>query len=187
LGVIAQIIFWSYVAPVVGANSIQNTKIEPIPCLNETIDVKGRGCLKYDEDIKGCHPINCWKWNKIKGQCEEDGKPYLPALVLQSIPVTGAFGSGFGNMGRWDIFGTYLLVIFGGACLICCVTAVTSQSEETEEVAAAKICCIYGCGCIWSIAIFVMWVWGISVIANKGVNAPWTDYLGNSIMCPLVN
>ena len=24
------------------------------------------GCLKYEESIDGCRPINCWKWDEIK-------------------------------------------------------------------------------------------------------------------------
>ena len=31
-----------------------------------------------------------------------------------------------------------------------------------------------------------MWIWGIVVIANKEVDAPWKDWKGNEIMCPLV-
>ena len=96
----------------------------PIPCNPGTTGLNcicPGNCLTYYNSTGGCHPNDCWKWNTIKNQCEEDGKPYIPALVLQGIPFTGMFGSGFGNMGRWDIFLNYMMYIFGGCIAICCL------------------------------------------------------------------
>jgi hypothetical protein len=203
VGVIGQIIFWSFVAPVVGAASInirglQEINVpEPIPCNPGTNgsscvcpDVTKStftGCLKYQESTNGCHPINCWKWNDIKSNCEEAGKPFIPALVLQAIPFTGYFGSGFGNMGRWDIFGTYWLVIGCGCLCSCCMglgAHCASQADDKTEAAA----CGGRCGsCLLSIAMTTMWIWGIVVVANKEVDAPWTNYKGEDIMCPMID
>ena len=203
VGVIAQLIFWSFLAPAVGATP-QNirglNKIaelpEPIPCnpgTNGTSCVcpdKTRsdftGCLKYQESTNGCHPINCWKWNKIKGQCEEAGKEWLPGMILQCIPFTGVFGSGFGNVGRWDIFGTYMTIIFGGCLATCCCGCICNFMHKEEEKAAATKGGSKCCSCLISVAILVMYIWGIVVMANKEIEAPWTDYLGNPIMCPLI-
>tara|TARA_Y100000389_G_scaffold123003_1_gene120287 strand:- start:614 stop:1264 length:651 start_codon:yes stop_codon:yes gene_type:complete len=166
-------------------------KIDAIPCNKGTNGTNcvcpNINCLVYNEKINGCHPVDCWKWNFIKQSCEETGKEMLGSLILQGIPVTGVFGSGFGNMGRWDIFGIYWLIWGSGCCLTClcgCMGRCVGSSEEDKEVglkAGAR------CGsCIMSIAIAVMWIWGIVVIANKDIEAPYKDWEGNDIMCPLI-
>jgi len=166
------------------------SSVKPIPCNPGTSSINcvcpNTECLKYNNKTGGCHPIDCWKWNKIKSQCEEDGKPFMPAIILQGIPFTGYFGSGFGNMGRWDIFGTYWLVI-GCGCLCTCFMSMTATccSSDNDKEAAGKLCSSCG-GCLVSIAMTVMWIWGIVVIATKEVDAPWTDWEGNQIYCPLV-
>ena len=38
----------------------------------------------------------------------------------------------------------------------------------------------------WSVAILVLWIYGIIVIANKEIKAPYKDWEGNDIMCQLV-
>ena len=144
-------------------------------------------CLMYVNLSGGCHPINCWSYSEIKKECSEAGKEFVPALVLQSIPLTGVFGAGFGNMDRWDIFATYMGVMFGGCCLIClcaCIPAITNAEQDSGN-RMSKLASNCG-GCIWAISILVLWIWGIVVIANKEVDAPWTDWQGNSISCPLV-
>lgn len=169
---------------------LQNS-FKPIPCnpgTNRTSCVcPNINCLKYNEKIDGCRPINCWKWNTIKQNCENAGKEFLPALVLQAIPITGVFGSGFGNMGRWDIFGTYMIVIFGGCTFICFCgigcSCIFKNSEDTETWVKLGTNCG---GCLLSLLIVVLWIWGIVVIANKEVEAPWNDWEGNEIMCPLI-
>jgi hypothetical protein len=164
--------------------------IEPIPCNPGTNGTScicpNIQCLEYSEKIHGCHPIDCWKWNEIKTQCEEAGKEFLPAIILQAIPVTGAWGSGFGNMGRWDIFGTYWIVLGCGCLCSCCLSLVAkgvSKAEDNTE--AVMVGCRCG-SCLLSVAMTIMWIWGIVVIANKEVDAPWSDWEGNGIYCPLI-
>jgi len=189
------VIIWSSIANAASINirgrELRNLiNIEPIPCNPGTNGTScicpNIECLEYSEKIHGCHPIDCWKWNKIKTQCEEVGKPYISAVVLQAIPFTGYLGSGFGNMGRWDIFGTYWLVI-GCGCLCSCMGAGACCISGTEDKREER--CMIGCNfgiCLLSISMTIMWVWGIVVIANKEVDAPWSGWEGNKIMCPLI-
>lgn len=205
IGMITQIIYWTLFvilwSSFVNGDSIRGLKeiidYKPIPCnpgtngssciCPDVIKSDFTGCLKYEESINGCHPINCWKWNEIKNQCEEDGKPFVPAIILQSIPFTGAFGSGFGNIGRWDIFGTYMIIVFGGCLFVCCCGMGCSCATKDKDDKDSFVKLGTNCGaCIWSIAITSMWIWGIVVIANKEVDAPFWDWKGNKIMCPLV-
>ena len=162
----------------------------PIPCNPNTIGLNcicPGNCLTYYNSTGGCHPNDCWMWNKIKNQCEEDDREFIPAIILQSIPLTGAFGSGFGNMGRWDIFGTYMIVMFGGCAFICCCGMGCACASKNSEDSETWVKLGTKCGStLLSIAIISMWIWGIVVIANKEVEAPWTDWKGNEIMCPLV-
>ena len=166
----------------------------PIPCNTGTEGpncICPGNCLTYYNSTGGCHPNDCWKWDSVKAQCVESGKEYLPALILQGIPLTGYFGSGFGNMGRWDIFGIYMGVMFGGCALICfCACCVACKVANSEEIHKDNTECgklITNCnGCLLSIALTTLWIWGIVVIANKEVEAPWTDWKGDTIMCPLV-
>ena len=144
-------------------------------------------CLTWDNKTQTCYSIDCWKYDSVKEECQKDGKPFTPAIILQAIPFTGAFGSGFGNMGRWDIFSTYMIVVFGPLVLValimcCCVGWDVNNDDKT----AMMMCCIQCLACLWAITIMVLWIWGIVVIASKEVEAPWTDHAGNSIMCPLV-
>ena len=168
---------------------------DPIPCNPGTTGLNcicPGNCLTYYNSTGGCHPNDCWKWNAMKDQCQEDGKPYVPAIILQGIPFTGMFGSGFGNMGRWDIFLNYMLYIFGGCLTICCFNMCASMAhltndDEPEEDKPICVKLISKCGtCLWTIGILVLYIWGIVVIANKEVDAPWIDWQGNPIFCPLV-
>ena len=144
-------------------------------------------CLKWDNQTLSCYSIDCWKYDSVKKECQKDGKPFAPAIILQAIPFTGAFGSGFGNMGRWDIFAMYMVVIFVpvlfvGLIMCCCVGLDVNNDDKT----AMMMCCTQCLACLWAIAIMVLWIWGIVAIGNKEVLAPWTDHTGNHIMCPLV-
>ena len=163
---------------------------EPIPCNAGTSgpDCTCPGkCLTYQNVTGGCHPNNCWKWDDVNDKCEIAGKDFVGPMVLQAIPFTGVFGSGWGNMGRWDIFNIYMAVVFGpfGVLLIgcCCMMfGCTAQNEDRADCCK----CIGSCfGCLWSIAIVVLWIWGIVEIANKPM-APWTDWQGKAIECALV-
>ena len=141
-------------------------------------------CLSYDNSTGYCQPQNCWKWDEMKSECVEDGKSFVPAIILQAIPFTGMFGSGFGNMGRWDIFGAYMGLFFGGCLLVCCMTLFCGSNSKDDD-SGTKLCS--GCGgCLWGLAVTTLYIWGIVVIANKEYEAPWQNWKGESIMCPLV-
>jgi len=198
VGVIGQIIFWSLVAPVVGASPSNIRGLElsevdlpkAIPCNSGTMGSNctcPANCLMYVAETGGCHPIDCWSYSTIKSDCNEAGKEWLPAMVLQGIPVTGVFGSGFGNMGRWDIFGIYMAIMFGGCFGICCCACLCSACNKEADKEAMSTLGSKGCGCLISVAILVMYIWGIVVIANKDVDAPWTNYKGEDIMCPMID
>jgi len=145
-------------------------------------------CLTYYNSTGGCHPNNCWKWDDMNDKCQEAGKPFVPAIILQSIPFTGGFGAGWGNVGRWDIFNIYMAVVFGPFAILiiaCCCAMGGACAQNEDGLDCCK--CLGTCfGCLWSIAICVLWIWGIVMIANKPL-APWTDWQGNSIMCALAD
>ncbi len=184
------IIFGSAEPNIRGLEIVDTPLPNPIPCNTGTMGSNctcPANCLEYSAETGGCHPIDCWSYSTIKAECNEAGKEWLPAIILQGIPVTGVFGSGFGNIGRWDIFTTYMLILFGGCLMICCCGCLCSCCAKTEEdkETVTKFGAQCG-GCLWSIAITGMWIWGIVTIANKSVDAPWTNYRGEKIMCPLV-
>lgn len=170
-----------------GLETVGGALPEPIPCNTGTMGSNctcPANCLKYVSDTGGCHPIDCWSYSTIKQECNEAGKEWLPALLLQIF--LGAFGSGFGNIGRWDIFTTYMLVFFGGCVLVCCCGCLCHcVNKEEDREGAVGIGTKCG-SCVWSIAITAIWIWGIVVIADKEVNGVWTNYRGENIMCPLV-
>ena len=170
-----------------GLEMVDATLPNAIPCNTGTMGNNctcPANCLKYVSGTGGCHPIECWSYSSIKQECNEAGKEWLPALLLQIF--LGAFGSGFGNIGRWDIFTTYMLIFFGGCVFICCCGCLCHCANKEEDRNGA-VALGTKCGsCFWSIAITAMWIWGIVVIANKEVNGVWTNYRGENIMCPLV-
>ena len=59
------------------------------------------------------------------------------------------------------------------------------DNKEKDKEGATKIGTKCG-SCLWSVAVLVMYIWGIVVIANKEVDATWTNYRGEKIMCPMV-
>ena len=141
-------------------------------------------CLKWNNKTQSCYVIDCWEYSLISG-CEKAGKPWAPAIILQSIPFTGVFGSGFGNIGRWDIFGMYMAIVFGPvvlACIVGCAVMCCTASDESNVVKCTMSCF----SCLYGIALVFFWIWGIIQIAGKHVEAPWTSHDGGEIMCPLV-
>ena len=183
------IIYGSAEPNIRGLELVDSPLPKPIPCNSGTMGSNcscPANCLMYVAETGGCHPIDCWSYSTIKEECSGAGKEWLPAMILQGIPITGVFGAGFGNIGRWDIFGTYMVVVFGGCLGICCCACFCSACNKEEDREAMAKTGSNGCGCLLSIAILVMYVWGIVVIANKEIQAPWTDYRGYNIMCPLV-
>jgi len=195
VGVIGQIIFWSLVAPVVGASPSNIRGLElsevdlpkAIPCNSGTMGSNctcPANCLMYVAETGGCHPIDCWSYSTIKSDCNEAGKEFLPALLLQIF--LGAFGSGFGNIGRWDIFGIFMSVLFGGCLFVCCCGMCCHCINKKEDQEGATALGTKCGGCLWSLAISVIWIWGIVVIANKEVKGEWTNYMGDPILCPMI-
>lgn len=173
----------------VSATSIPWSKCDP---------GSGNNCLIWNNTSLSCEVKNCWKYDDTAG-CERDGKPFLPALILQCIPFTGFFGSGFGNIGRWDIFTTYMWGFFGppilfcvlSSCLWCCCTSGDVGAKQpllggTGESVVGCTILSGACACVWIIIVMILWIWGIITIAGKEVDAPWLSADGVKIMCPMV-
>ena len=171
-------------SPMIRGRSLRQT--DPIPCNKGTSGnncVCPGKCLTYYNSTGNCHPNNCWTWDNMNDECLKDGKSFVAPLVLQSIPVTGVFGAGWGNMGRWDVFARYMAVFFGGVGVFCIgLCCLVSGPEENAALAWFWQCLGY----IWTLALVVLWIWGIVEIANKP-DAPWTDWQGNTITCPLID
>ena len=121
-----------------------------------------------------CQIKKCWYWDIDETKCKGAGPKWVPAIVLQAVPFTGVFGAGFGNMGRWDLFGI-AIGIWGGVCLVGCLLAILLGSSDDSSSKSLMSCY----NCLVSIAIMAYWVWGIVVIADKYVLG------GNG--CPLVD
>jgi hypothetical protein len=135
-------------------------------------------CLEQVKNENYCIAKKCYIFDNNLGQCKKSGKDHIAPLVLQVIPFTGVFGSGFGNMGRWDLFGMYMGVFFGGCCLIlmgsacclCCCSAKETDSEYSlmnDKESFMK--CAANCGgCIWAIVVLVFYILGIVWTATEG-------------------
>ena len=149
---------------------------------------KHKGCLVWDNTTQDCYTDDCWKWDAIEEKCVGQ-KDFIAPIILQSIPVTGMFGSGFGNMGRWDIFGTYMCVVFLPLVVICCVACCMSMQSgsdspsDTTELTKGLCCSCFAF--VYALAVLILWIWGIVVIAEKNVKAPWVNAKGETVMCDL--
>lgn len=147
-------------------------EMDSIPCNSgsESMCSCPGACMTPNNRTKQCVLKKCYGWDINLGECKETGPEFIPAIVLQAIPFTGFFGSGFGNMGRWDLFGIAMGIFFGGCIFIimasCCVVAFSSSDESRHGFGK----CISSCGaCIWLVAVIAYWIWGIVVIANKEI------------------
>lgn len=172
-------------------SSIRESVVNCVKFENNTCECPG-GCMSYNKD-----PINpmcvlnkCWGWDTDKTECVETGPSFIPAIALQAIPFTGIFGSGFGNMGRWDLFGISVAICFGPllilSILACCLIFLSSQNNKNDNTEVPLIhegqvgerggdvikCFGHCAGCLWVIAIMGWYINGIIVIANKHVKAP---------------
>ena len=117
-----------------------------------------------------CILKTCYSWDEDLATCKETGPEFTPAIVLQAIPFTGVFGSGFGNMGRWDLFGIGS-GIWGGGIVLACLFACACSAGENASAEGTSLC--MSCwGCVWALGIAAYWIWGIVVIANKTVYGP---------------
>ena len=133
-------------------------------------------CLEQVKNENYCIAKKCYTFDNDLGECKEKGYNHIGPLVLQAIPFTGVFGSGFGNMGRWDLFGMYMGIFFGGCCFIImsslfCLCCCNKSSEEAEPLddKEAFMKCATSCGtCIWAIVILVFYILGIVWTATEG-------------------
>jgi len=133
-------------------------------------------CLEQVKNENYCIAKKCYTFDNDLGECKKSGHNHIGPLVLQAIPFTGVFGSGFGNIGRWDLFGMYMGILFGGCCFIliasaCCLCCCNKSSEEAEPLddKEAFMKCATSCGgCIWGIVILVFYILGIVWTATEG-------------------
>lgn len=163
-----------------------------IPCIqtitSNLCECPGK-CMELVNNNTECALKKCYGWNSNLNKCEQVGPKFIPAIVLQAIPFTGMFGSGFGNMNRWDLFGMYMGVIFGPFILLilgcCCWLVCTKESYGQDNTELTH--CISKCfGCLWGTTICSLWIWGIVVIANKEVLGPPVIWYNQTVSCPLV-
>ena len=57
----------------------------PIPCNSGTTGLNcvcPGNCLKYYNSTGGCHPNDCWRWDKVKNECHEDGEQFVYQLLF---------------------------------------------------------------------------------------------------------
>ena len=130
-------------------------------------------CMSQYQNSSKCEVKKCYKWDENLGTWEDAGKEFTPAIILQAIPFTGGFGSGFDNIGRWDIFGYYMIGIFGSigfACVFNCCYMCKTVAKSTTDGEQSCMMSINSCYfCLYGVAVMVGWIWGIVVIANKEV------------------
>jgi len=146
-------------------NTIVSDKIRCID-VNNTCICPGN-CMDLD-DTGFCNLKNCWEWTE--SVCHEVGPDYKSALIWQSVPFTGIFGAGFGNMGRWDIFG-YGSILWGVGsimpCILLCIYMYTYVYRDINPIKVLKIYFIIFC-CI----VLGYYGWGIYIIATKQITGP---------------
>ncbi len=178
----------------VSANNLRETNTKEyntIPCK----EMEHAKCLKWNNASQSCSLLDCWGYDQVEG-CTKTGKGWVPALILQCIPFTGVFGSGFGNIGRWDIFTMYMAACFGPPLLMCVVAICycfccppndnTKPLLDDDDKSTGCHILSLALGCVWGILLVVLWIWGIVTIAEKGVMAPWVSSNGTKLMCPMV-
>ena len=146
-------------------NTIVSDKIRCID-VNNTCICPGN-CMDLD-DTGFCNLKNCWEWRE--SVCHEVGPYYKSAIIWQSVPFTGIFGAGFGNMGRWDIFG-YGSILWGVGsimpCILLCIYMYTYVYRDINPIKVLKIYFIIFC-CI----VLGYYGWGIYIIATKQITGP---------------
>ena len=137
----------------------------------------GPPCLKQNSNVT-CIPKDCFEYDYADNTCKNTGPEKSAAVWLSAIPLTGVFGSGFGNIGRWDLFAIGMGILFGPLCLFCCIGACcvfcSSQKEEDDTDTQTVCSAVFGqiFGCCWGIAILVFYIWQIVIIVNGEVLGP---------------
>ena len=133
-------------------------------------------CLEQVKNENYCIAKKCYTFDNNLGQCKKSGHDHVAPLVLQAIPFTAVFGSGFGNIGRWDLFGMYMGILFGGCCFLimsamCCLCCCNKNDDDLEAAndKESYMKCATSCGgCIWAIVILVFYILGIVWTATEG-------------------
>ena len=141
-------------------------------------------CMKQKPGENYCVMKDCYKYDENLGVCAQDGYHYGGPLALQAIPFTGAFGSGYGNIGRGDMFGMYMGVTMGGCCFIlvtlCICLFACPHEKDDSDTKETGLLVWSKCGyCLWGVAVLVFYVIGIVQMATPGLVVD-----GNG--CPLI-
>ena len=175
----------------VSAGSLRQTKEivkTPIKSWNcSTVDNVCKcpeSCMVQKSGETYCVLKDCYKYDENLGICAQDGYHYGGPLALQAIPMTGVFGSGYGNIGRWDIFGMYMGITIGGCLFIlvtlCACLFVCPEGKDDTDTKETGLLIWSKCGyCLWGVAVLVFYVIGIVQMATPGLVID-----GNG--CPLV-
>ena len=79
------------------------------------------------------------------------------------------------------MFGPFILLI-----MYCCITLACNKESESEDLSDNSQCLSQCFGCLWSITILTLWIWGIVVIANKEINGPPVSWYNDTVSCSLV-
>ena len=141
-------------------------------------------CMIQKTGESYCVLKDCYKYDENLGLCAQDGYHYGGPLALQAIPMTGVFGAGYGNIGRWDVFGMYMGITLGGCCFIlatlCACLFVCPEGKDDTESKETGLLVWSKCGyCLWGVAVLVFYVIGIVQMATPGLVID-----GNG--CPLI-
>ncbi len=141
-------------------------------------------CMIQKTGESYCVLKDCYKYDENLGLCAQDGYHYGGPLALQAIPMTGVFGAGYGNIGRWDVFGMYMGITIGGCCFIlvtlCACLFVCPEGKEDTEAKETGLLVWSKCGyCLWGVAVLVFYVIGIVQMATPGL-------VNDGHGCPLI-
>ena len=92
------IIFLAYTVSANNLRTLNEVKTDQIYPSVEDVTTGTRtcpgSCMELVNNNTKCILKKCYSWNKELNECEETGPKFVPALVLQAIPVTGVFGAG---------------------------------------------------------------------------------------------
>lgn len=129
-------------------------------------------CYEQYKNENYCVAKKCYVYDENLAKCRQDGLSSTGPIVLQAIPFTGVFGSGFGNMGRWDMFGMYMGIFIGGffgvLCLSTTILCLNTQDDD-DDTKGSMATCIASCGgCCWTILVLVYYILGIIWISTPG-------------------
>ena len=158
---------------------INNTTIKPhrryladivkdktMPCVvpnNNSCTCK-YNCFQANTKNNLCVLKKCKAWDSIAETCTCGGAPKTLAIVFQAIPATGPIGVGWAIIGRndwgmsiWITMGVITVLACGGIC----------SSDENGEGFMFPLATILGG--LFSLYSFVLWIYGIVVMANDDI------------------